>query len=125
VAKPELGMKRQCQNCGAKFFDLNRSPIVCPKCSTVFQAPALARAPAPRAAAAAEESDEADTAPVEIISLEDADAGDEKVAATAGDDIEVEDDDTAADETFLEEEEDDPDDVAGLIDGDIEDDEEG
>jgi uncharacterized protein (TIGR02300 family) len=124
VAKPELGMKRQCQNCGARFFDLNRSPIVCPKCETVFQAPAISRS-APRAAAVAEESDEADAAPVEIISLEDADAGDDKVAATATDDIEVEDDDTAADETFLEEEEDDPDDVSGLIDGDIEDDEEG
>ena len=40
-------------------------------------------------------------------------------------DIEIEDDDTAADETFLEEEEEDSDDVSGLIDGDIEDDEEG
>ena len=117
-------MKRQCQNCGAKFFDLNRSPVVCPKCATVFQAPAMARA-APRPTAAAEEdSDEADAAPVEIISLEDADAGDDKVAAASADDIEIEDDDAAADETFLEEEEEDSDDVAGLIDGDIEDDEE-
>ena len=37
VAKPELGAKRQCQACGAKFFDLNKDPIVCPKCGTVFQ----------------------------------------------------------------------------------------
>ncbi len=123
MAKPELGMKRQCQNCGAKFFDLNRNPIVCPKCETVFQAPAMARAAAARPAAA-EDNDEADAAPVEIISLEDADAGDDKAAAVATDDIEIEDDDTAADETFLEEEEEDSDDVAGLIDGDIEDDEE-
>ena len=36
MAKPELGSKRQCQNCGAKFFDLNKDPIVCPKCGTVF-----------------------------------------------------------------------------------------
>jgi Protein of unknown function (FYDLN_acid) len=27
VAKPELGNKHQCQNCGARFFDLNKSPI--------------------------------------------------------------------------------------------------
>ena len=36
VAKVELGTKRQCQNCGAKFFDLNKDPIICPKCGTIF-----------------------------------------------------------------------------------------
>lgn len=122
MAKPELGMKRQCQSCGAKFFDLNRSPIVCPKCQTVFHAPALGRA-APRPAAA-EDNEDGETAPVELVALEDAEAGDDKVAAAAVDDVEIEDD-AAADETFLEEEEEDEDDVAGLLDGDIEDDEEG
>ncbi len=43
MAKPELGAKHQCQNCGAKFFDLNKDPIVCPKCGTVFQGAAGAR----------------------------------------------------------------------------------
>jgi uncharacterized protein (TIGR02300 family) len=122
VAKPELGMKRQCLNCGVKFFDLNKNPIVCPKCATVFQAPALARAPA--RPAAGEETEDAAAAPVELVSLEDAEAGDEKVAAAAVDDVEIEDD-GVADETFLEEEEEDADDVSGLIDGDIEEDEEG
>mgnify|MGYP001231568991 CR=1 FL=1 len=28
------GEKHICSNCGAKFFDLNRKPIICPKCST-------------------------------------------------------------------------------------------
>jgi len=37
VAKAELGAKRRCLSCGAAFFDLNREPIVCPKCTTVFQ----------------------------------------------------------------------------------------
>ncbi len=32
VAKPEWGMKRLCQSCGARFYDLRRKPIVCPKC---------------------------------------------------------------------------------------------
>lgn len=31
-----LGTKRQCEGCGAKFYDLNASPVVCPKCSKVF-----------------------------------------------------------------------------------------
>jgi uncharacterized protein (TIGR02300 family) len=37
VAKAELGVKRRCLSCGAAFFDLNREPIACPKCSAVFQ----------------------------------------------------------------------------------------
>jgi uncharacterized protein (TIGR02300 family) len=121
VAKPELGSKRQCQNCGAKFFDLNRDPIVCPKCGTVFQgAPARAQP----AEAKEEETDETvTTGDAELVSLEDAEAPEEKVAASIDDDVEVEDDDSAED-TFLEEEEEENDDVSGLIDGDIANDEE-
>ena len=37
VARPELGIKRQCQSCGAKFYDLSRDPIICPKCGTIYQ----------------------------------------------------------------------------------------
>jgi uncharacterized protein (TIGR02300 family) len=36
VAKPEWGTKRLCTSCGARFYDLNRQPIECPKCSTVI-----------------------------------------------------------------------------------------
>ena len=28
------GEKHICSNCGQKFFDLNKRPIVCPKCNT-------------------------------------------------------------------------------------------
>ena len=122
MAKPELGIKRQCQNCGAKFFDLNRAPILCPKCGATFQPAAVTRA-APRAAAAVDDDADTENPKVELVSLEDADAPDEKVAVVPDDDIEIEDDDTA-DETFLEEEEGDADDVTALIDSDIEDDEE-
>jgi len=34
MAKPELGLKRTCVECGARFYDLNRVPTVCPKCGT-------------------------------------------------------------------------------------------
>src|ERR1700680_4362965 len=51
VAKPELGTKRVCASCGAKFYDLARDPIVCPKCGTVYQIVTSARAAAPAAAA--------------------------------------------------------------------------
>ncbi len=120
MAKPELGAKRQCQNCGTKFFDLNRDPIICPKCGTVFQALPLARVA--RSAPTREDADvEAQDAGAEIVSLEDAETG-EKAEVVVEDDIEIED--VPADDTFLEEEEEENDDVADLIDGDIEDDEE-
>jgi uncharacterized protein (TIGR02300 family) len=124
VAKPELGAKHQCQNCGAKFFDLNKDPIVCPKCATVFQG-ASARA-RPTAKPDEEESDLASPAGVDMVSLDEVEAGEEKAAEPAVDDIEVEDDsEDAPDDPFLEEEEEDDDDVSNLIDGDIAPDEEG
>jgi uncharacterized protein (TIGR02300 family) len=122
VAKVELGAKRQCQSCGAKFFDLNKDPIVCPKCGTIFQGVA---ARAQRAAPKDEEEEEEAAAPagIELVSLEEADVEEEKAAVPADEDIEVEDDE-AVEDTFLEEEEEDDDDVAALIDGDIVNDEE-
>ena len=122
MAKPELGAKHQCQNCGAKFFDLNKDPIVCPKCGTVFQG-ATARARA--SVKPEEESELAAPAGVDVVSLDEVEAGEEKVAEPAVDDIGVEDDGAdAEDDPFLEEEEEDDDDVSNLIDGDIAPDEE-
>ena len=123
MAKPELGAKHQCQNCATKFFDLNRDPILCPKCGTVFQAIPIARAPVRASAAAAVRDEgeiEPETAGVELVSLDEAEAG-EKPEPAADDEIEIED--PPADDTFLEEEAGE-DDVTDLIDGEIEDDEE-
>jgi uncharacterized protein (TIGR02300 family) len=39
MTKPELGTKRRCSSCETKFFDLNKDPIICPKCSAVFEPP--------------------------------------------------------------------------------------
>lgn len=36
MAKPEWGVKRTCQSCGVRFYDLRRSPIACPACKAVF-----------------------------------------------------------------------------------------
>ena len=38
ATKQERGTKRTCQNgeCGARFYDLNRSPITCPICGTKY-----------------------------------------------------------------------------------------
>ncbi|KXV15543.1 hypothetical protein AD933_08275 [Acetobacter malorum] len=34
MSQPDLGTKRVCVSCGARFYDLHRSPAVCPKCGT-------------------------------------------------------------------------------------------
>ncbi|MCG7393310.1 TIGR02300 family protein [Microvirga sp. ACRRW] len=126
MAKPELGLKRQCMSCGAKFYDLNRDPAVCPKCGTVFQAVALSRAAAPAVARAAVKNDDEDTeldaAGPEMVSLDEVEAGENEKDISVDDDIDVGDDDS--DDTFLEDEEEGDDDVSDLIDSDLEDDEE-
>ncbi|MGD0187728.1 MAG: TIGR02300 family protein [Roseiarcus sp.] len=122
MAKPELGAKRQCQNCGAKFFDLNRDPIVCPKCGAIFQG-AGARAERATAKVEDEEEETAQPAGVELVSLDEVEASEEKAVEPVLEDIDVEDE-AAPDDPFLEEEEEEEDDVSALIDGDIAPDEE-
>jgi uncharacterized protein (TIGR02300 family) len=41
LAKPEWGLKRTCQSCGTRFYDMQRSPIVCPHCSAVYDPEAV------------------------------------------------------------------------------------
>ena len=36
MAKAELGVKRACLSCGMRFYDFNRSPILCPGCGAEF-----------------------------------------------------------------------------------------
>jgi uncharacterized protein (TIGR02300 family) len=132
VAKPELGTKRLCSNCGAKFYDLSKDPIVCPKCATVLTLtaagrsraePVVARAKAP----AAEETIVPETADAEFVSLEEADAeaqgkkGAEGEVVEGTEDIEV--DETLDDAAFIEEQEEGDDDVTDII-GDVADEEE-
>ena len=139
MAKPELGTKRLCGNCSAKFYDLNKDPIVCPKCHTVMELVAVnARArpepaAAPQAAAAPAPEEEVvapETAEAEFVSLEEADAeaqgkkpAEGDAAEGAEDDIEMEDDESLDDATFIEEQEEGDEDVTDII-GDVEDEEE-
>lgn len=36
MSKPEWGIKRICQNCSTRFYDMCRQPIICPKCEHTF-----------------------------------------------------------------------------------------
>jgi uncharacterized protein (TIGR02300 family) len=133
VAKPELGTKRACGNCGAKFYDLSKDPIVCPKCSTVFQAapPPVARTrhEAARPPVPAEETVVPETPEAEFVSLEEADVessggkGAAAVEGAEGEEEDIEIDETLDDATFIEETEEGEDDVTDII-GDVEDEEE-
>ena len=37
MVKPEWGIKRTCNGCGVRFYDLNNTQIVCPKCSAPYE----------------------------------------------------------------------------------------
>lgn len=52
MAKPEWGLKRTCQSCGVRFYDLKRSPIQCPKCDAKFDPNLAPRSHRPVVAAA-------------------------------------------------------------------------
>jgi uncharacterized protein (TIGR02300 family) len=132
VAKPELGTKRLCGNCAAKFYDLGKDPIVCPKCHTVLQLAALTTRSRPepaRAQAAAEEVVVPETQEAEFVSLEEADAEVEgkkvpegEAVDGADEEIEIEDE-QLDDAAFIEEQEEGDEDVADII-GDVNNEEE-
>ena len=72
MPKPEWGVKRACPSCSARFYDLKRTPIVCPECDAPFETPAkdkaaslkadLARAQSAEAARSKEVIDDGDSA---------------------------------------------------------------
>jgi len=129
MSKPARGTKRVCPSCGARFYDLNRTPITCPVCQAVYQ---VSPPPSRRGERAQPvqtrkvEEPEAD-APVlegpEIISLEEAEEGttdvpveeDEEIIDLGEDAAEIpaSDDENA----FLEEEEEGEADVSGIVGG--------
>lgn len=122
MAKPELGAKRHCQSCGVKFFDLNKDPVVCPKCGATFHVAPLARGVS-RGGEPDEEA-EVEKEGAEIVSLDEVEASESKAdKLDVDEDVEI-DDAVEEDDTFLAEEEEEDDDVSGLIDGDINTDEE-
>ena len=133
MAKPELGTKRLCGSCSAKFYDLSKTPITCPKCHSVLELAVVTSRSRPDsaarpAAAVKHETLVPETQNAEFVSLEEADAESQgkKLAgadAIAGDDdIEI-DDEPIDDAALIEEQEESADDVTDII-GEREDNEE-
>ncbi len=122
MPKADLGTKRVCPVTGRKFYDLDRDPITSPYTGqsyprSYFDPQALS------AQSGAEGDDELPLGPegALLVPLEEAVLADD-AKIIVEDDIDL---DTDEDDTFLAPEEDEDDgDVAGLIDGDLEEDEE-
>jgi uncharacterized protein (TIGR02300 family) len=124
MTKPELGTKRLCAHCGAKFYDPHHSPITCPKCDRVFDlVPVISRWRAEAARAPEVGPVAAETLEAEFVSLEDADAkaeSKEKLGDAAEAEDEVEPDDESLDDAaFIEESEEEDTDVTAIIGDDI------
>ena len=125
MAKTELGTKRLCPNCGAKYYDLGRDPIVCPRCGASFETgvvgvrPETAEARERPAAEDDVENDVEAAKDVEFVSLEEVEAEEKKAAGGEIDEAEIDNDDDG----YIEDEDDDSGvaDVVGGVDGEDED----
>jgi uncharacterized protein (TIGR02300 family) len=126
MSKPARGIKRVCQSCGAPFYDLGRTPIVCPSCQAVYQVTQPTsrrgeRAPVPEVREKVEPEVEAVALEPETISLEEVEEPGEEAAiedeeiVDLGEEAEI----PAAgeDDTFLEPEGDEEADVSGIVSG--------
>ena len=117
ATKADRGTKRTCQSgsCGARFYDLNRTPITCPVCSSAY-IPAVAVAPSAAAEAAAQRRQPKKP---EFVAPAVAGEGAEIEAEDALVEVEGAEEPVAAGEgeTFLEQEEDEGGDVTGIIGG--------
>lgn len=69
VSKPEWGTKRSCTTCGARFYDMQKTPIICPKCGAENEKDAAK----PKRAAATKVAKEPARKPVAKVIPEDID----------------------------------------------------
>ena len=102
MVKASWGIKRTCQSCSARFYDLNKSPIKCPKCGREhdredFVKVRRGRAAATAAATALAAATAAAAAKALLAAKKKAEEGDELPDAEADDEA-LEDTDDLADE---------------------------
>ncbi len=131
MVNPELGIKRTCPSCAARFYDLLKNPLTCPKCGTAFIAQPIlpskgdfpGAAPVPVAKPRpAEEVEDTENADVELVSLEEVEEDGKDDDETAGiEDVDLGEEAEAAneeeDDTFLVVEEEEGGNMSDLIEG--------
>ncbi len=114
MAKADLGTKRACLACGMRFYDFNRSPIICPGCGAEFDPENIIKSRKGRPAAKTAARDDSDVA--DDDQMEDDDNADVAGVVDNNDDNDIDfddDDDVSVD-----------DDGPGIIQDDISDDDE-
>lgn len=104
MPKKDWGTKRTCPSCGARFYDLRRNPIDCPKCEFTFEPEAPSR---PSRAAAAEKTavpvvEKADKIPDELRDEAKAEESDDDIDIDVDVDVDDDDDDEDEDKGVLE-----------------------
>jgi uncharacterized protein (TIGR02300 family) len=128
MSKPARGTKRVCASCGARFYDLNRTPITCPVCQAVYQITPppsrrseRAQPVEPRKVVVEPEVEAIVPEAAEVISLEEVEEAGAEAALEEDEEIVDLGDDApeipAADDenAFLEEEEEGEADVTGIV----------
>jgi len=85
VVKANWGTKRTCQSCSARFYDLNKGPIKCPKCGREHDREDFVKVRRTRGSAAATAAAAAAAATAAAAKLAAKKKSDE--AALAGDEI--------------------------------------
>ena len=92
MAHKNLGRKRRCASCGIKFYDLTKTPAVCPACGTEFDPEVLLKSRRGRAAAKVEQAK---------ASAKEEDLSDDDVVEKTEDDEFENDDEVLASESEL------------------------
>ena len=106
------GLKRICMSCGARFYDLNKKPIICPSCDTEFTGEIKVKARRGRLPADMGDAPILDEADEEIEDdVEEIEADEETVSLE-----EIDEDSDDVDEDGLEIDEDDLDDLDDDLD---------
>lgn len=118
ATKQARGTKRTCQSddCGSRFYDLNRNPIVCPICGSIYEL-----ASGPVGVLFKDDDKPTRKAKKEIIKEDEAvEVADEVIGEIADDEAVA----AETDDTFLEEEAEDGGDMTNIVGGGREDPEE-
>ena len=119
MAKADLGLKRTCLSCGMRYYDFNRTPIICPGCQTEFDPEAVIRSRRGRSAPKSGKAAEAPAAADVNEAAEEEAAVAQKDDGTGSADAEMEFDEDSVDNDI----DANADDSAGLISNDLDEDE--
>lgn len=87
MPKTDLGKKLTCPDCGARFYDLGKSPATCPKCEHTFDAQPVLK---PKRQPVAEPKKKV---VAKVIKKDDEDEDDDDLLDGDDEDLEIDDDD--------------------------------